>query len=136
MQTAHVAAMLKPRMRPGIFKFVLRASAVFHSVYVCSNVNMSLSRCLWSIIIIGVGDNNSNRKVMYTSHFSWKLPLSECGTTDTETSWQREWVISVLIFLPVSNLSMAGEVQSVGALCCGQVSNVELCECCANTSAV
>ncbi len=49
MQTTLVATMLQPRMRPDEDQ-LSEELAVFRDINVCSDVNMSLSRCLCFII--------------------------------------------------------------------------------------
>ncbi len=55
MQTTLVLAMLQSRMRldEGHLSVELATSCLRHiyDIYVCSDVNMSLSRCKWCIIV-------------------------------------------------------------------------------------
>ena len=58
MKSTLVAAMLQPRMRPDEDQ-LSEELAVFRHMNVCINVNMSLSRCWWFIIVgeDGMEDN-------------------------------------------------------------------------------
>ena len=50
MQTTLVAEMLQPRMRPDEGQLSVELAVMRH-IYVCSDVNMSLTRCWWCIIV-------------------------------------------------------------------------------------
>ena len=64
MQTTLVATMLQSHMRPDVGQLSVElAVSVFHHLNVCSDVNMSLSRCWWLIIV-----DNDIYKEMYTAH--------------------------------------------------------------------
>ena len=65
MKTTLVAAMLQPRMRLDECQLlsVELLISVFHHLNVCSDVNMSLSRCWWFIIV----DNDSIEGNVYGS---------------------------------------------------------------------
>jgi len=67
MQTTLVATMLQSHMRPDEGQLSIELAVLRH-IYVCSNVNMSLSRCWWLIIV----DNNS---IEGNVHVSCKLHL-------------------------------------------------------------
>ena len=49
MQTALVATMIQSHMRPDVGQLSVDLAVLRH-MYVCSDVNMSLSRCWWFII--------------------------------------------------------------------------------------
>ena len=67
MQTTLVATMLQSHMRPDEGQLSIELAVLRH-IYVCSNVNMSLSRCWWLII---VGNDSIEENV----HVSCKLHL-------------------------------------------------------------
>ncbi len=58
MQTTLVAMMLQPRMRPDVGQLSVELAVLRH-IYVCSDVNMSLSRC-WCLIIDGNDSEEGN----------------------------------------------------------------------------
>jgi len=51
MQTTLVAVMLQSGMRPDVGQLSVELAVLRH-IYVCSDVNMSLSRCWWRIIVV------------------------------------------------------------------------------------
>ena len=51
MQTALVATMMQSHMRPDVGQLSIELAVLRH-IYVCSDVNMSLSRCWWFIIVV------------------------------------------------------------------------------------
>ncbi len=69
MQTTLVATMLQSRMRPDEGQLSVELAVLRHIyVYVCSDVNMSLSRCWWCIIV-------GNDSIEGNAHVSYKLHL-------------------------------------------------------------
>ncbi len=50
MQTTLGATMLQSHMRPDVAQLSVELAVLQH-IYVCSDVNMSLSRCWWCIIV-------------------------------------------------------------------------------------
>jgi len=63
MQTTLVATMLQSRMRPDVGQLSVELAVLRH-IYVCSDVNMSLSRCWWRIIVL----SKILRKDVFTAH--------------------------------------------------------------------
>ena len=52
MKSTLVAAMLQSHVRPDVGQLSVELLiSVFHHLNVCSDVNMSLSRCWWCIIV-------------------------------------------------------------------------------------
>ncbi len=67
MQTTLVATMLQSHMRPDEGQLSVELAVLRH-IYVCSDVNMSLSRCWWCIIV-------GNISIEGNIHVSSKLHL-------------------------------------------------------------
>ncbi len=67
MQTTLVATMLQSHMRPDAGQLSVELAVLRH-MYVCSDVNMSLSRCWWCII-------DGNDSIEGNVHVSCKLHL-------------------------------------------------------------
>ena len=62
-----VATMLQSHMRPDVGQLSVELAVLRH-IYVCSDVNMSLSRCWWCIIV-------GNDSIEGNVHGSCKLHL-------------------------------------------------------------
>ncbi len=81
MQTTLVAAMLQSRMRPDEGQ-LSEELAVFSHINVCINVNMSLSRCWW-FIIVGNDSIDDNIHGSYNLHMQLRCCSFVCDLMRT-----------------------------------------------------